>query len=273
MCTTTLWSRFVIGLLLLFMVSTLVPVVVSAQQTTPASEGVIVNKSEDLIGIWETQFGANGMKAYMQYTADGTFRLAYERENLRDFALLRGRIWFEGDIYFQKGEYLLAPEYPGQYTVRLHREDGLPDRLSFQVVDDASAERSRDLTAGMTRVELPGKIVNTATELVGIWETRFGISGAKAYLQYKADGTIRVAYARENLPESPLITSQFWFEGNVYCQKGEGDHLLTKGLPGKYEVRLYTEEGMPDRLLFQVIEDANTYRVKDLTAGMIRVEL
>lgn len=145
------WS--VRGMLLLIMVSVLAPAVTSAQQTAPATEGVIVNKIEDLVGVWESQHGASGAKAYRQYEADGTIREAYSLDNLQTSPLHIGRVWFENNVYYQKNDHPLAPDAPGKYEVRIHKAAGAPDRLSFRLIEDVDGYRVKDFAAGMTRVE------------------------------------------------------------------------------------------------------------------------
>ncbi len=143
----------IIGMLLLIMGSVLIPTVTNAQQTSPATEGVIVNKIEDLVGIWESQHGASGAKAYRQYEADGTIRETYSLDNLQTSPLHIGHVWFEDNVYCQKNDHPLAPDSPGKYEVRLHTEEGQPDHLLFRVIEDADKDRVKNFTAGMTRVE------------------------------------------------------------------------------------------------------------------------
>ncbi|GAK58340.1 hypothetical protein U27_05314 [Candidatus Vecturithrix granuli] len=265
------WS--VIGVLLLIMVSVLVPVVTRAQQTTPASEGVIVNKIEDLVGIWESQHGDSGAKAYRQYEANGTIREAYSLDNLQTSPLHIGHVWFENNVYCQKNDHPLAPDSPGKYEVRIHKAKGMPDRLSFRVIDDADKFRVKDFTAGMTRVEpalqTTGEIVTRIEVLVGLWKTHF--RGIEAYMQYAPDGTYWLAYNRENLQSFPLVAGRVWFEGSVYYQQDQGGGYPSP-YTGKYEVLIQKEGDVPVHLVFRVIDDPEKTRVKDLTAGMTRVE-
>lgn len=214
----------VIGLLLLSMGSVLVPDVTNAQQAAPATEGVIVNKIEDLVGIWESQHGDSGAKAYRQYEADGTIREAYSLDNLQTSPLHIGHVWFENNVYYQKNDHPLAPDSPGKYEVRIHKAEGMPGRLSFRVIDDVDKYRVKDFAAGMTRVEsasqAAGEIATRIENLVGVWKTYF--RGIKAYMQYAPDGTCWLAYNRENLQSFPLVAGRVWFEGNVYYQQDQG---------------------------------------------------
>lgn len=271
--TADFTPRAVLGILLVVLVSILVPALTIAQQTSSAAEEFIATKFEEIAGTWKTQL--RGMPAYMQYDKDGTSRLAFGLENLQTSPLSEGKIWFEGNVFHQQStDPVYSDGVPGKYEIRVHTEGGIPVSLSFRVIDDANKIRSNDLSQGMKRVETPaqtsGKIANKLEDIVGLWETRHGMSGAKAYIQYEADGAFRLAYTLENLQDSPLWTGHVWFEDTVYYQKGE--HPLAPDFPGKYEVRVHTEENSPARLSFQVVDDADKYRVKDLTAGMTRVE-
>ncbi|MCP4397627.1 MAG: hypothetical protein GY801_10055 [bacterium] len=271
MCTTIIHQRAVPGVLLFILVCVLAPALTTAQESSAASEEFIATKLEEIVGIWKTQL--RGMPAYIQYGTDGTSRLAFGLENLQTTPLLKGKIWFEGNIFHQQNDDpVYSEDVPGKYEIRVHKEEGIPVSLSFRVIDDANKIRSNDLIQGVKRVETaarpPGKIATQVEDLVGVWETR--TRGMKAYIQYRADGTYSIAYAPENLQSSPLSSGEVWFEENIYHDKNH--HPLAPDSPGKYEVRVHTEEGMPARLSFQAIDDAISGRVKDLSAGMTRVE-
>lgn len=276
MCLTIFYHRvcqWSVSGMLLIMVSGLVPTIINAQQTAPASEGVIVNTIKALVGIWESQHGVSGAKAYRQYEADGTIREAYSLDNLHTSPLHIGHVWFEDNAYCQKNDHPLAPDAPGKYEVRIHKTAGAPDRLSFRMIDDADKFRAKDFSAGMTRVEpapqAVGKIAARIEDLVGLWKTYF--RGIEAYVQYAPDGTCRLAYARENLQNFPLVAGRVWFEGNVYYQQDQAGGYPSPYI-GKYEVLIQKEGDVPVHLLFRMIEDPEKTRVKDLTAGMTRVE-
>ena len=143
------WSM--IGMLFLIMSSVWVQAISNTQQTVPPSEGVITNKVEDLVGIWEGVFGEN--VAYRQFDADGTFKCALEKvERLQDPSSLKysGRFWFEGELL--KITETLMPE-TGTYRVRVRKRDGKSIHLSFEDMGDPDSLRAHDWGKGMTRVE------------------------------------------------------------------------------------------------------------------------
>ena len=111
--------------------------------------GKVVKKIDDLVGIWESQF--QGGKAYMQYNADGTLRLATTIEDLKSDVSVAytGKFWFDGDVY---GMTETAGSDTGTYKVRMQKE-GKTTKLSFTPVDEPNSNREADITTGMTRVE------------------------------------------------------------------------------------------------------------------------
>jgi hypothetical protein len=141
------WS--VIGMLI--MCSVWVPTIANAQQTAPPSEGIITNKVEDLVGIWEGVF--KGTMAYRQFDADGTFKCALEKaEQLQESASLvySGRFWFEGGLL--KITETLMPK-TGTYRVRVKKRDGKSVHLSFEDMGDPDSIRAHDWGKGMSRLE------------------------------------------------------------------------------------------------------------------------
>ncbi len=164
MHTALIHQHAIFGILLFVLVGVLAPAITLAPQTASADEEFIATKLEDILGIWKTQL--RGMPGYKQYKKDGTYSVAYALENLQSSPLSTGHFWFEGNVYFQKGEHPLSSDFPGKYEVRVHKEEGKPVRLSFQVVDDATAGRVSDLSQGMTRVEAPVLPIEVTKDIV-----------------------------------------------------------------------------------------------------------
>ena len=165
MKTTAMHQRAVNWLLRFVFICALFPAMTIVTQTTSAAEDLIATKPEDIVGIWEAQH--SGRKAYVQYRTDGTYSIAYALENLQRSPLLMGKIWFEEKVYFQKGEHpVYSYQFPGKYEVRVHKEEGMSNRLSFQVIDDDGSRRVKDLTAGMTRVEASFQSLETSPQAV-----------------------------------------------------------------------------------------------------------
>jgi hypothetical protein len=143
------WSA--IGMLLLIIFSVWGPAITNAQRTAPASEGFIVNKVENLVGIWEEMF--KGSVAYRQFDADGTFKCAVGKiKRLRDSSSLvyTGRFWFEGDV-LKISETLTS--LAGTYKVRAKKGDGKSVHLSFENMGDPDSLRAANWSKGMTQVE------------------------------------------------------------------------------------------------------------------------
>ena len=113
------------------------------------TQGKVVNKIDDLVGIWESQFQGN--IAYMQFNADGTLKLAATIEVLKSDVGLAytGNFWFEGNVY---GMTETAGSDTGTYTIRMQKEGNIA-KLFFTPVDEPNPNRKAALTKGMTRVE------------------------------------------------------------------------------------------------------------------------
>lgn len=142
-CRGLIWGLLTILIILL------TPAINAAQQPTStlAPGEFIASKIEDLVGIWEMRF--TGEVAYMQYKADGTWRLSQTIEELGSKPIARGTFWFEEKTYHHKGSLL---EVIGRYEVRVQKEGDTPIRLSFITIEDQNPNRAQDLTAGMTWV-------------------------------------------------------------------------------------------------------------------------
>jgi len=109
-------------------------------------------------------------------------------------------------------------------------------------------------------------IASKVEDLVGIWETRF--MGAVAYMQFEADGTVKLAYTIKDMKRTQIMSGKVWFEGTVFHM----DDNIDSG-EGTYEVRVQKEGDRPVHLSFIAIDDAhNPNRLRDLTKGMTRVE-
>ena len=150
-----LFQWLVIGMLLLIMGSAWIHAIPNTQETTQQPEGVITNKVEDLVGIWEGVF--KDTVAYRQFDADGTFKCALEEVGqLQDASTLiyTGRFWFEDELL--KITETLMPE-AGTYRVRVKKLDGKPVQLSFEDMGDPDSMRVFDWSQGMKRVEQEGE--------------------------------------------------------------------------------------------------------------------
>ena len=143
------WSD--IGMLLWIMCGFCSPAITNAQGKAPASAEFIVNKAEDLVGIWEGVF--KGTVAYRQFDANGTLKCAVGKiELLKDSSSLvyTGRFWFEAGL-LKITETLTSKA--GTYKVRAQKRDGKSVHLSFENMGDPDSLRAADWSKGMTRVE------------------------------------------------------------------------------------------------------------------------
>ena len=129
----------------------LTPAISIAQEPTPtlAPNEFIASKADDIVGIWQSQFGGT-MRYYTQYETDGTYVVASTIEDLEAKRGRRGTFSFEGTVYIQKGR-----AGSGSYEIRVTKEGDKRVHLSFRVIDDSNTIRVRDLTAGMNRFEPP----------------------------------------------------------------------------------------------------------------------
>jgi hypothetical protein len=114
---------------------------------TPAPVEVIATKVEDLVGIWTTRF--KGEAAYLQYRADGTFRIAYTVADLVSKPAVSGTFWFEGTLFNTKDNLCGK----GTYEVRVQKGGDKPVQLSFTVVNDLCGPPVRDLRTKSRWVE------------------------------------------------------------------------------------------------------------------------
>jgi hypothetical protein len=99
--------------------------------SAPASGEVVADKVEDMVGIWACSATAEGW--YVQFRADGTLRVADKIERLEYSPWFVGEFWFEGTVF---NETDTACDDKGTYEVRLVREGGETDALSWKVIED-----------------------------------------------------------------------------------------------------------------------------------------
>ena len=153
-----------------------------------------------------------------------------------------------------------AGTVPGDYVVTLKLNGGNTVRMFVDVVDSEEVQPA-DPDACQAALVASGEFIASQVEdIVGIWETRF--LGAVAYMQYEADGTFKVVNSLEDLEKGIVrISGTFWFEGNVL-------HVADNYGEGTYEVTVQKEDDTPVRLDFVEIDDPNSNRAADLTAGM-----
>ncbi|MFX1402830.1 MAG: hypothetical protein ACFE8V_16455 [Promethearchaeota archaeon] len=85
---------------------------------------------------------------------------------------------------------------------------------------------------------------------VGIWVLPESVDFSdNLYVQFLADGTLRVAADVERLASLPIATGTFWFEGTVFNTNDTQYNVL-----GKYEVRLVQQAGQTIGPRWKVIE-------------------
>ena len=99
--------------------------------------------------------------------------------------------------------------------------------------------------------------ITTVEELVGVWRRVAG----RLYIQFKGDGTYRVAAAAEALEEHPSIEGEFWFEGGQLFLKDIAGRIpgadSCVGLrAGSYEV----QGAVKDYLTFAAIDEPCEFR-------------
>jgi len=88
-----------------------------------------------------------------------------------------------------------------------------------------------------TKEESPKQITDMSG-LYGIWQP---IPPAKVWREYRDDGTFRIAGTRDTLEETPFLTGEYWFEGNVLYFKdvsGEPEWECGGELVAQYEVQV-----------------------------------
>lgn len=242
--------------------STPTPEPPTAMPTVEVASGEFTaSKVEDIVGIWETRF--TGAVAYMQFEADGTSKLVNSLEFLeKGIVHIPGTFWFEGTVFHFEDTY-----GEGTYEVKVQKEGDTPVRLVFVEIDDPNSTRAADLTAGMTWVAPPLQtseteefVASKVEDVVGIWETQF--MGSVGYMQYEADGTSKLASSLEDLENGIIgIPGTFWFEGEVL-------HVADDYGEGAYEITVHKKGDAPIQLDFLEIDDPNSNRAADLTAGM-----
>jgi pimeloyl-ACP methyl ester carboxylesterase len=158
-CRTLVCTYVIVWMVLPIVLGMLTPLASMAQQSTPtlAPGEFVASKIEDIVGIWESRF--IGAVAYMQYKADGTFKLAQSLEKLSQEILdISGTVWFEGTVLYVKDVY-----GQGTYEVRVQKEGNTPTHLTYIVIADPVSDRTRDWNAGMTWVA-PSLQVSTKEE-------------------------------------------------------------------------------------------------------------
>jgi hypothetical protein len=92
-------------------------------------------------------------------------------------------------------------------------------------------------------------LADKVEDLVGAWVC--SALGASVYVEFLADGTMRMASSVQRLQSAPIATGNVWFEGPVFH---ETDTLCSCG-KGTYEVWVVREGGKTAALRWKAIED------------------
>ena len=109
------------------------------------------------------------------------------------------------------------------------------------------------LTGSATRAQEPALATNLA-DVVGIWHTVVSPAPREHFLQFKGDGTYRIAHAPEELEHVPGHVGEFWIEGTqLFIKRTEnfGPDAVCIGQTGIYEVELLAN----GNLRFVEVED------------------
>ncbi len=110
------------------------------------------------------------------------------------------------------------------------------------------------LTGSATRAQ-ESALETNLTDVVGIWRTVVSPAPREHFLQFKEDGTYRIAHAPEELEYVPGHVGEFSFEGTqLFIKRTENDvpgNAVCIGLTGIYEVELLAN----GNLRFVEIED------------------
>ena len=114
----------------------------------------------------------------------------------------------------------------------------------------------------------------SAEDLIGIWhQTPRNPHVGEVYLQFKEDGTYRVATGwADRLENDPNVEGEFWFEGKQLFVKDIAgsppwDECIRKQIIGKYKVQVLAN----GNLKLVKIEDECSGRVQVLPARYERV--
>ena len=128
-----------------------------AADTAEDPEPVPVTDVTTMTGLWFRP--GDRHKAYIRFDADGTYRMAFDRENVANAPDAHGMFWFEdGQFHIEDSGYGdtmdpgdQCPDIVGRYEVV--SEGG--DKLIFSITDDSCEPRSMSLTTalGLTRVD------------------------------------------------------------------------------------------------------------------------
>ena len=113
-----------------------------------------------------------------------------------------------------------------------------------------------------TKEESP-KLITDMSGLNGIWQP---IPPAKAWREYRDDGTFRIAGTRDNLEETPFVTGEYWFEGSVLYFKevsAEAEWECGGEVLAQYEVQVL-ESG---EIKFVKVKDECSERATMLSNG------
>ena len=116
---------------------------------TPEIVQVIASKVEDLVGVWGVVFV--GEPAYMQFKADGTYRLASTVASLGHSPLFSGTIWFTEAGLNVKDSMC---DGAGTYKAWVQRSADASTQLILSVISDPTCpERAQDWKKGMRWVQ------------------------------------------------------------------------------------------------------------------------
>ena len=92
-------------------------------------------------------------------------------------------------------------------------------------------------------------VADKIEDIVGIWVCNYG--GQSYYVQFLADGTVRLAASVQRLESAPFATGEIWFEGTVF---NETDTKCSCGT-ATYDVLMVREGGETIGLRWTAIED------------------
>lgn len=135
------------------------PAPAEVMDAEPEPTLVKVTDADALTGLWLRPGSQHS--SYTRFEPDGTFRMAFERENLLEAPDVRGNYWFENEqFHVEDNDYSellqgdpgsFCLDIVGVYEVTKENED----KLVFTLVQDACEGRSENLSTslGLTRLE------------------------------------------------------------------------------------------------------------------------
>src|SRR5574341_237501 len=255
---------------------------------------VVVADIADLVGVWRGYYAAEHTAMYKEVRADGSVVYGFQVEGSGDqihvVPPLAGgcvdcTMSYDGSAWQLQGYDTGDEEYQdtvGRYEIRLRtNDDGLVEH-TYVLVDDPYKTRVDIVTEGSpwVRIDLQRgeRIVNSPSELAGIWRGYNAPEQLTMYLEYSPVGNVTAGNQVEGAGSAAHVIPAAGFECDRCSTAFDGTLWQSSGFAsqdanddnrnaiGRYELRLREGADGSAQLTHVLLEDEYQGRVEWLTA-------